>query len=43
MCQNEEEEEGIDEEADIMDEDLYKLHFEMKQRGKPVGEEWLIS
>lgn len=26
-----------------MDEDIDKLHDQMKQRGKPVGEEWLTS
>ena len=40
----EEDEEGFDEdEADIMDEDIGKLHGEMRQLGKPVGEEWLTS
>jgi len=33
----------FDKVTDIMDEYLYKLHFEMKKREKPVGEEWLIT
>ena len=42
--EEEEDDEALDEEeADIMDEDLSKLHDEMKQRGRPIGEEWLTS
>ena len=26
-----------------MDEDIEKLHSQMKEQGKPVGEEWLTS
>ena len=29
--------------ADIMDEDIDKLHDQMRQRNKPIGEEWLTS
>ena len=30
-------------EADIMDEDIEKLHNQMKEMNKPIGEEWLTS
>ena len=33
----------IEEEVDIMDEDIDKLHDEMKNQNKPIGEEWLTS
>lgn len=40
---DDEDEEPLEDEADIMDEDIDKLHDQMKNRGKPIGEEWLIS
>lgn len=33
----------IEDEVDIMDEDIDKLHDEMKQKNNPIGEEWLTS
>lgn len=38
-----EEEDNFEDEPDIMDEDVEKLHKEMKQKSKPVGEEWLTT
>ena len=40
---DEDEEEPFENEADIMDEDIDKLHDQMKDRGNPIGEEWLTS
>lgn len=40
---DEEDDEQFEDEADIMDEDISKLHNQMKELGKPVGEEWLTS
>lgn len=40
---DDEDEDPLEDEADIMDEDVDKLHDQMKERGKPIGEEWLIS
>ncbi len=40
-AEDEEEDEQFEDEADIMDEDIEKLHNQMKEIGKPIGEEWL--
>ena len=38
-----EEDDQFEDEADIMDEDIEKLHNQMKEMNKPIGEEWLTS
>ena len=38
-----EDDEHLEDEADILDEDPEKLHDQMKELGKPIGEEWLTS
>ena len=42
-AEDEEDDEQFEDEADIMDEDIEKLHNQMREIGKPVGEEWLTS
>lgn len=42
-AEDDEDDEQFEDEADIMDEDIEKLHNQMKELGKPIGEEWLTS